>query len=220
LFDYHPRRQQFIFLNTGYYTFEQAAAFRAHFGLCPLHERPPNPKQIAPTPITFFPPDAEKSLIEQVAAEPFVLLSASSGESSRNIPPDILQTILEMLAAQNIRVAAVGRNYDRFGRFEQATPDLPNIVNLIDKLTVPSVAVLVQRCLGTINGHSAINMLGWLEKKPQLLLLNEGAWLRHFRAKDLWSHGTDYNATTWVRFEQFKPCHLQRFLFFALQGIK
>jgi hypothetical protein len=113
---------------------------------------------------------------------------------------------------RRMRVVAVGRNYLRKNRQEQPIPSFPNLINMVDKLSVPAVAQLVQRCIGTINCHSAISMLGWLENKPQLLLLDDKAWTRHFKKKDLWAFGADFETTTWVRSTQFHPRHLERFL--------
>ena len=191
---------------------ERANPVRVKLGLCRLEDRPPNPRQSSPGPLVFFPPKEERKVLRMLTQEPFIVLSASAGEPVRSIPATILLTIAKVLARQRVRVIAVGRNYKRGRRFERVIPEFPNLVNMIDKLSVPAVAQLVQRCRGTINCHSAVGMLGWLEKKPQLLLLDEGAWTRHFRKKDAWAFGMDFKTTTWLRFEEFSRDHLNRFL--------
>ena len=212
LFTHHPRREQITLREIPYCLPAKAHRVRAKFGLCRLDDRPPNPSQSVPSPLAFFPPNQERLIIERITREPFIVLSASAGERSRNIPPSILQSITGILAARRVRVVAVGRSYVRKKRSEQPIPSFPNLVNMVDKLSVPAVAQLVQRCIGTINCHSAISMLGWLENKPQLLLLDDKAWARHFKKKDLWAFGADFKTTTWVRSGQFRPCHLERFL--------
>jgi len=212
LFTHHPRRKQITLREIPYCVPSKADPLRAKFGLCRLDDRPLNPSQSVPAPLAFFPPNHEHSLIETLTREPFIVLSASAGERSRNIPPSVLQRITGILAPRRLRVVAVGRNYLRKNRLEQPIPSFPNLVNMVDKLSVPAVAQLVQRCIGTINCHSAISMLGWLENKPQLLLLDDKAWTRHFKKKDLWAFGADFETTTWVRSTQFHPRHLERFL--------
>jgi ADP-heptose:LPS heptosyltransferase len=212
LFAHHPRRQQIVLREVPYCVPDHAARVRSKLRLCRVEDRRPNPRQSNPAPLVVFPPAEERKLLRTLTREPFVVLSASAGEPARSIPATIVETIAKTLARQRVRVIAVGRNYKRWDRFEQTLPELPNLVNMIDKLSVPAVAELVQRCCGTINCHSAIGMLGWLEKKPQLLLLDDGAWTRHFKKKDTWSFGKDFETTTWVRFEEFKQRHLDRFL--------
>ena len=212
LFTHHPRREQITLREIPYRVPSKADPVRAKFGLCRLDDRPPNPCQAVMAPLAFFPPNHERSFIETMTRDPFIVLSASAGQRSRNIPPSLLQSIMGILAARRVRVVAVGRNYVRKNRLEQPIPRFPNLINMVDKLSVPAVTQLVQRCIGTINCHSAISMLGWLENKPQLLLLGGKAWSRHFKKKDLWAFGADFKTTTWVRSTQFHPRHLERFL--------
>lgn len=69
-------------------------------------------------------------------------------------------------------VIAVGRNYQNPIEGERYEPSVEGagVVNMIDKLSVPAVAKLVQNASGVIAAHSAVCMLAWLENKPTFLV--------------------------------------------------
>ena len=49
--------------------------------------------------------------------------------------------------------------------------------------------------------HSALNLLGWHLRKPQLLLYPRSAWERHIRVPDQWAFGIGYPETVHAAFE-------------------
>jgi len=63
---------------------------------------------------------------------------------------------------------------------------------LIDRLSVPGVAHLLARAAALVCCHSALNILGWLLRKPQLLLYPETVRARHIAARDQWAFGVDF----------------------------
>jgi len=96
-----------------------------------------------------------------------------------------------------------GRSYDRHGRSElrkwpQAEGD---IIDVVDRLSVPGTCALVQASAGLVTCHSALNLLGWHLRKPQLLLYPRSAWERHIRVPDQWAFGIGYPETVHAAFE-------------------
>jgi hypothetical protein len=62
----------------------------------------------------------------------------------------------------------------------------------------------VQASAGLVTCHSALNLLAWHVRKPQLLLYPRSAWERHMRVPDQWAFGIGYPETVYAAFEDLQ----------------
>jgi len=129
-------------------------------------------------------------------------LALAAGLPERSVPEALAREIVRRLAP-GFRLVITGRSYDRHGRSElrkwpQAEGD---IVDVVDRLSVPGTCALVQASAGLVTCHSALNLLAWNLRKPQLLLYPRSAWERHIRVPDQWAFGIGYPETVHAAFE-------------------
>lgn len=212
LFHHHPRRRDIDIQDFGYWDVAEDAAMRRERGL------PARNSFVMPSgtgKLMFYPPAEDIArLIEverQAGTVGYAVLAAAAGLPDRNLPPEIVQRAVDYLVSAGYLVVATGRSFERHGRSEVPVPEHPRVLNLIDKLTVPGTALLVRNCAGLVTCHSALNLLGWLEDKPQLLAYPTSVYERHFRRRDQWSFGADREETVHCTFDQFTTSHLKRF---------
>ncbi len=205
LFAWHPKRSQIEVVDCGYWQGQEAdAANRKRLGLPPpgalgrLPADRPTPKDLE-----FYPsPEDQKILSEVLPGGQVVVLAPAAGLPDRNIPPDLAREVIRRLTAVGYRLVLTGRRYDRHGREEMASDGLPwPVVDLVDKLSVPGTCALVQASAGLVTCHSALNLLAWHLRKPQLLLYPRSAWERHMRKPDQWAFGIAYPETVHAAFE-------------------
>lgn len=220
LFEAHPKRAQFNLLDLGYTDPEPRldAAARREFAL-------PRAGALDRVPakdsrITFYPLKQDRPVLAELAEvlasthavnvpPRYVLLSASAGLPDRNLPAAMIEDILRALCPTNL-ILLVGRTYARQAREEINVHGLADqiglgsrVVNLVDKLSVPATATLVQRAAGLVTCHSSLNLLAWHNAVPQLLLYPESVWRRHIQRKDQWSFGIDDGRTVHARFDEW-----------------
>jgi glycosyltransferase involved in cell wall biosynthesis len=135
----------------------------------------------------------------------YVVLAPGAGTPERNIPENLLAKIVARVLEAGLTVVWVGRDYKRFDRIEPGltgtetvlspageTPALRSGWNVWDyrnKLSVPGAALLLSGAAGLVTCHSALNILGWYMRIPQLLLYPESVRQRHFLKQDQWSWG-------------------------------
>jgi ADP-heptose:LPS heptosyltransferase len=241
LFEHHPKRSRISILNLGYWNLDEDARMRAEHKLPRpggLKRLPQGPSG----PVRFYPSEKDKQVLAQLDGWPYVVLAPAAGESNRNISEPLLDLIARrLLKIPGLRLVLTGRNYQRFDRTEIVPPPIPSpragdceagpsagrgiqgagawslfcnmrVINLVDQLSVPGTAVLLQGALGLVTCHSALNILGWHLGIPQLLLYPEAVRDRHFRRKDQWSFGVDNGKTWHSTFQEFHPKILEGFL--------
>ncbi len=212
LFEWHPKRAQIEVIECGYWNRDdraENATKRNEFGLPPFHpgggrvlgcfDRDGFP-QFYPSPQDV---DRVKAFDDAVGLRNIVVIAAGAGLPARNIPMSILEGTIVQLQASGFHPVIVGRTYDRYGRsepFADGTP--PGCPNLIDELSVPGMVSLVWNCAGIVCGHSAVNMLGWFLRKPQLLLYPESVERVHVTPRSWWTPGIDLPECYHARFDQ------------------
>jgi hypothetical protein len=196
LFEFHPQAGRIEVRVPGYWPPHQDREMRAAHGLRhpPSRGGPPRARPV------FHAPPADRELLSQLEGRPYVLFSASAGLPDRDIPAPLLRELVALVRAEGLLPVFVGRNYERFGRRERR-PVGPAVVDLIDRLTVPGVAAALDGALGAVCCHSAVNMLAWLLRKPQLLLYPRSVHARHIAAKDQWAFGIEFPECCHALFE-------------------
>jgi predicted O-methyltransferase YrrM len=221
LFDLHPKSSQIQVNDFGYWLSEDDHEQRR------LHNLPPPGSNLnlpeKDRDIRFFTSFEDVNsfalLLQQKMEHArdrwfpgYIVVAASAGLSDRDIPRETVIKITRALTDAGFLVVFVGRNYDRWGRKELEPPFGEKVINLIDKLTVPGTAKLLQDASGLVTCHSALNILGWYLRVPQLLLYPDSVYRTHIIHKDPWAFGIDFPETVHAQFEEFSPEHLSRFI--------
>ncbi len=197
IFAHHPRAEQLEVMSLGWWPWEQDREKRAEF------ELPPGgtvtvPGTPGPVEFHLHPSDEEvlRSIHLDHFSDQYIVFAAGAGLADRNVPERMLHVLLDEAKARGFVPILVGRSYDRFGRHEPLKgARIPGVIDLTDRLSVPGVAWLVQRCAGAVCCHSAINILAGLERRPQLLLYPESVRDTHIRNRDQWAFTVDLPET-------------------------
>lgn len=116
--------------------------------------------------INFYASSADLGIISHLkAAGKYVVVSAAAGEQARDIPKAIRELAIKEILRSGMKVVVLGRNYNRDNRQEHDFPTQCNVVNLIDRLTVPGVALAVAGSSGSFCCFSSVMILSWGLKK-------------------------------------------------------
>ncbi len=145
-------------------------------------------------------------------SRPIVVFSVSAGEPHKSIPAGLVRQLVAGVAGAGCVPVFVGRTYERNFREEQRGSWINEGIDLIDRLTVPGTARLVQLAAGVVCCHSSINMLAAMERKPQLLLYPESIFETFIRPRTIWAAGIDDADTVHGRFDDYNTRMTERFL--------
>jgi hypothetical protein len=222
LFDYHPNKNRINVHDLGYWQ----DGPRPEGGTIDSHMREINgmhePNYVwAHLPlkdsIVRFYPSPEDSILIKTIREPYILFNPGAGMNERNFPDEIINNLLDKLTKTNFQIVVVGKNYERNGKKEPLVPDKYNVINFTDKLTVPGTAALVQNCAGLVATHSALNMLGWMERVTQLLLYPQVVLDSHMKEgnPDRWMAGASFPETVHNLFSNYTDEMFDKFMAIA-----
>lgn len=210
LFAHHPKRDQFVVRTEGYWAPANDVAERQARGLAPAGANYRLPVKTGG--VEFYPSPEDQARLDALP-ERYLVLAAGAGSPDRSFPDALVRDVVEELRlGSRLPVVAVGRSYERDGRSEPVMP--PTVINYVDQLSVAGTAKLVQRAAGLVTAHSALNLLGWCERVPQLLLFPQSVLDHHaVNGKyDQWLFGAQYPNTVCARFDDYTPEHVRRFL--------
>lgn len=210
LFDHHPKRAQITVKDVGYWMSEQDAEMRRRLNIGKRgHLDVTNNQQLQQQEgkIPFYPAPSDEATLSRFRNKQYIVLAASAGLLDRTFPHSVMETVNQIAAelknfALPIEVVAVGRNYPRHGRFEVTPPE--HVTDVLDMLSVPGVAEMVRGSCGLITCHSALNILGWHEDKPQLLLYPKSVRDTHVAKRDQWVFGIDNPTTVHAEFSDYE----------------
>jgi hypothetical protein len=144
-----------------------------------------------------------------------VLFSASAGLPQRDIPRQLIEQLFRLAIAHSLLPVFVGRNYQRLDRSELLIRE-SGTVNFVDRLTVPGVAAALEGARGVVCGHSALNILAWLRRKPQLLLYPQSVQVSHIARRDQWAFGIDLEECRHACFDSPEVLRLGEELFWSI----
>jgi hypothetical protein len=219
LFQFHPQKARFEVRSPGYWLPEHDATNRRIHGLPPFA-----PAQFDPGPapchgpVTFYPSADDVDLIARILEEarsrgaPIIVFAVSAGEPFKDIPVELVPRLVAAVRGAGALPVFVGRRYERNGRRELMGACLSGGIDTIDRLTVPGTAMLVQQAAGVVCCHSSINMLAWMERKPQLLLYPASIFENFIRPRTLWALGVDYPETVHGLADHYGDSMMDRFL--------
>lgn len=187
IFVNHPKAAQIDVRDVGYWIPSEDAKMRAQHGLPALRSIFP----VTGDSVRFYPSVQDLETLREVTRRKVVVFAASAGLPDRNLPERVIYGVAEQAQRRGFLPVFVGRTYARHGRTEYR-PTRGEGLDLVDALSVPGVASLLQSALGLVACHSAVSMLGCLTRKPQLLLYPHSVYERHIVAHDHWAFGTDF----------------------------
>lgn len=196
LFEGHPKRALMNVRVFPYWTPDHNAAMRSHYGLPPVPSNIRNglfPRR--PDGMNLYLLQGDDVALSQIDSR-YVVICQGAGLPSRELPIPLVHETIQHLVSMGFRCVISGRTFERSGR-QEALKDYagPGVINLIDRLSVPGSLQLIRNCTAMVTGHSALNIAGWWERKPQLLLYPEQVRQFHFMKKDQWSFGKEYPDT-------------------------
>ena len=219
LFANHPKKAQLEVCTPGYWLPEADGASRRRFALPPFSATPYTP---GPAPrhgaVTYFPTDADAETLRALFSDPrakrkpIVVFSVSAGEPYKSLPAALIPRLVADVADAGCIPVFAGRTYERNFRQELRDAWVNKGIELIDRLTVPGTARLVQEAAGVVCCHSSINMLASMERKAQLLLYPQSLFETFFRPRTQWAAGIDYAETVHGQFDEYDTQMMERFL--------
>jgi hypothetical protein len=171
LFEWHPKRHQLDVSIYPHWWSGEDEARRAQFGLPPKSEI----TRVSPSSeaVVFYTSPSDSEIISQLQDCPYFVLAASAGGGWRAFPDHIISMICNEAANLRLHVIGIGRNYpDQRGglRHEPEIPRNDFTIDLVDQLSVPGSAKLIEQAAGVICSHSSVCNLAWRLNKPVLLL--------------------------------------------------
>lgn len=154
------------------------------------------------SPVNFYPSKGDLDLLSFVR-RPYVVFAVSAGIPLINIPLRIAEKAADIAIERGITVVAVGKTYANVIQdFDKNThTTIPHeevrlrprrgILDTIDRLSVPGLALLVRDSAATFSCHSSLLSLSWNFRKPVFCLYHESkrwewvegagsTWGRHF----------------------------------------
>jgi len=190
LFDSHPKHHLFTIETFDYWGIDDDKFFRnkhniGHFDRIHIKKD---------TNFEFYPSPKDKEVLNNIDGK-FIVMSAIAGVENKSFPIEITESILDVCRDINIQVVGVGKNYVRNGKGQEINLEDYGFPSLVDKLTVSGVCELIRKSSGVICCHSAVNILAWKMRKPQLLLYPQYIYDEFISKKNEWAEGVDYPET-------------------------
>jgi hypothetical protein len=216
LFAHHPHRDRITVEVLPYWTPDQDRAERTRRNMPPMGMNQHLPHKYGS--IDFFAEPESAALVSQVEPLQYLVLAAGAGMSDRVLPNSVLKLILDTVTAKtSLPIYAIGRTFERAGRYEPLVEGYASVVNWVDRLDVPGTCQLVRTAAGLITAHSAMALLGWLEDVPELLVYPESVWNHHApnNHPDHWLRGIRSSTTVHATFNHLSTQDILRFLHIA-----
>lgn len=214
LFEWHPKSQQMDVAVYPPWSPEEDKARRAQYGLPKKRKlMPPGPEAVE-----FYTSSGDRELLYLLREQPYFVIAAG-GDEARAFPESIISMVFNEAAALQTYLVGVGRNYPE-ERAKRREPDIPQgdyAIDLIDQLSVPGTAKLVERSAGVICTHSSICHLAWMLNKPVLLLYPRPVYEKHIlSARSGYTRGLDRPSTRHALFEECNHQLAREFLMMAM----
>lgn len=175
-----------------------------------------NPVTFRPNVTLTLPVPPSDVCVALKNAAPYIVLNSVAGLPERDIPLHLETEIIRYFTERKIGVVVVGKNYTRQNRKERDYKMWQHnsfFLNLVDKVSVYDVMYLVRYAVGAVCCHSAVSMVSWHEKTPQLLLYDTDTERKHFlpyknanlRYSQInWCFGVDYPYNLQMNFVKFE----------------
>jgi hypothetical protein len=220
LFEWHPKRRQLDVQIFPHWWSEEDGAKRTQYGL-------PKKSQITSVPhsselVEFYASPSDREIIHQLQDRPYFVLAASAGASWRTFPDYIVSMICHEAVNLQFNVAGIGRNYpDQRGssRYEPELPKSEYTFDLIDQLSVPGSANLIEQATGVICSHTSICQLGWRLNRPLMLLYPWQVYQEYCDGPNSgYFLGMDRPTTRHALFDNCTPHFIREFMIMAARS--
>lgn len=208
LFLWHRNSSRFEIKDLGFWWPKDDSEKRAFHKLPPAQPFVYEPQESC----RFYPAPSDHQTLEYLhSIGPYVVVSASAGGPDRNIPKELVERTVDVFLRCSIPVVVIGRTYGEH-RSEVPVDERPDVINLVDRLTIPGTAVAIEKAAGVFCCHSSISLLSWRLKKPVFLLYPEDVRKRDFHSVHQYTIGKDYPTTIHMEFSQWAAPHAERFV--------
>ncbi len=216
IFDWHPKKSQLNVIWHGYWTSNDEMNKRREHGIFTENTDPPGPKGVP----KFYPCQEDIKLLEDIKefskGRKLIVIQATAGCSDRDIPEYQMKKMLADLETRDCVVVGVGRNYqrsDRYGEFKY--DEYPEVLSMVDRLSVPGTVELIKQASGVIACHSAICLVAWHFHTPNILTLPRA--INHINGigrgeKNQWTFGLFQPETRLVYSEDYSMSKTDEFL--------
>lgn len=208
LFQWHPKAAQMTVRDLGFWWPKDDAERRA------FHQLPPAQPFVydLQKSCTFYPGANDMSVLRHLRSlDGYVVINAAAGGPDRNIPVELCERSIDLFLEAGLTVVVIGRTYGQ-NRTEVNLRERPNVINLIDCLSVPGTAVVLEHAAGVFCCHSAVSLLSWYLKRPVFLLYPEDVKRRDFHSIHQYTFGKDYPTTMHMEFSEYTPEKVKRFI--------
>lgn len=223
LFQWHPKFSQLDIVEIPA-TYPWGREERAAHGL-------PEPDIVHPIQgvreVVYYPSPTDRPLLDGLRDTPYVLFHLSSGIQSRTIPWHISEEASDIAIKMGLHVVLVGRNYRnnttwgenggdvRFriqDRFEQRLAPRPGLTDLVDRLSFPGTACLLQRARASLVCQSCVSILSWRLRIPTYSLYDPEHESRWWDNPSFGTFGKDYDTSEYASFYKWDGRAFQAFL--------
>lgn len=176
LFKWHPKRDQLVLRKVKFHYPWTDEAWRRQNHLPdspPIHNLPQDR-------IEYFPPLHEYALIDKLSSKKFLIFVISAGTTERHIPYLMRERMATWAISMGYEIYVIGRQYKHFEEggatprhVEERMDERDGLKHLIDGLTLPGTAKLMERAAGVVTTHTSMCLLSWFLKKPTFLLYGD-----------------------------------------------
>lgn len=173
-----------------------------------------------PRPVVYYPSPADVEILERTKAMgKYVVFALTASNVSRSIDKGSGENAARICQKLGYKVVLTGRNYqfNDHGRREQKRDEIrlenPDVIDLIDRLTVPGTAKLVEGASAVFTCHSALCMLAWHLQKPTFVLYDDFAKRTYFTHKfEGYSFGAGFPKNDHARLDQYSDERFTKFI--------
>ncbi len=211
LFRWHPKRDQITIRDVGFWWPNEDAAKRAQLQL-----PPPQPFVFKLQDKCLFYPSPDDLKVLGEVWKPYVVIAAAAGGVDRNVPLELCERFADQAIARGYNVAVVGRTYGQ-NRSEVRLRPRPKLFSMIDRLSIPGTAVLLEHSAAVLTAHSGMCLLSWYLKKPAFLLYPPHVRENHFHSIHQYTFGKDYPGTRHMLFSECTSERISGFLDVAFE---
>lgn len=167
LFAHHPKKDQFKVVWPGYFGPQVDAQERLRWGVSDRDSLPPGNRG----KVQFYPSAEDYAVLNSLGDKRLVVLSPTAGTGDRSISDAVVQAMIQDLKAKDVQIVGAGRNYVREGRKEFDYSAYPEVISVVDRLSIPGTIELINRSYAVISSHSAVCLMAWWARKRHLLVL-------------------------------------------------
>lgn len=225
LFSWHPKASQFEVHNFGFMMPADYEPIKRQYN---FPENTPS-KYFPQQNLTFYPSPADRDILKHLENFPYVVINPAAGHPWRNIPEWIYRDAIDAvvnhgLKRHNLRAVLVGRNYHtnnqpEHNHVEPRLEPKPNLIDLIDKVTVPATLEVIRRSAGVFCCHSAVCLASWYLKKPVFLMYPKDWGNTQIKIHPTpYNFGKDFDTTRHADFESYDRLQFERFLDMAAEN--